>query len=417
MKSNWLYTNSLLALLALVAIPLRVVAQDGPQQHPKHVRHYIVTDLGVLGAGTNSSAFDTNRLGWVSGSSNLIPDGPQHAFLSNGRGPLEDLGTLEGSACPMCNSAADGPNRFGEAPIISEISQTDPDGEEFCNFGTHLQCRGAIWRYGRMTALQNLPGGRNALSIGINNLGQIVGWAENGIRDPTCATATPFQVFRFQAVKWEPNGEIRILPPLKEKGDTVAFSFGINDHGQAVGSSGTCSTQGVSANVTGLHAVRWERDGSPTYLGTLGDASNTMFNAATSINDRGEVVGTSQFTDGTIHSFLWTRDTGMKDIGTLPGAFATIAPCCHTLNNRDEVVGFSIDGSGTTAFLWKDMVIRDLNSLIPTDSPLHLLTAESMNDAGEIVGQGCVMPTCTELHAYRATPRRHHEDFEEQEDE
>jgi probable HAF family extracellular repeat protein len=380
---------------------LQLSAQDGLQGQAKHLPLYTVTDLGVLGAGTNSAGYDMNDIGWVAGSSNLIPGGPQHAFLWYGGDPLKDLGTLGG-----LNSAADGPNWFGEAPVISEIAKRDPDGEDFCGFGTRLQCRGAIWRYGKLTSLRGLPGGRNALSIGINNLGQVVGWAENGIRDSTCATATPGQAFRFEAVKWAPNGEIHELPPLRSKGDTVTFSFGINDRGQAVGSSGTCSTQGLPpANTTGLHAVLWERDGSPRYLGTLGDASNTMFNAATSINDLGEVVGTSQYVDGTIHSFLWTRATGMQDIGTLPGAFATIAGCCHTINNRGEVVGFSIDGNGSTAFLWKDNVIRDLNTLIPADSPLHLLNTESMNDAGEIVGQGCVMPACTELHAYRATPR------------
>jgi probable HAF family extracellular repeat protein len=95
----------------------------------------------------------------------------------------------------------------------------------------------------------------------------------------------------------------------------------------------------------------------------------------------------------------------MQDIGTLPGAFATIAPCCHTINNRDEVVGFSFDANGSTAFYWKNNVITDLNTLIPTNSPLHLLFAESINDAGEITGQGCVLPACTELHAFRATPK------------
>jgi probable HAF family extracellular repeat protein len=157
--------------------------------------------------------------------------------------------------------------------------------------------------------------------------------------------------------------------------------------------------------VTGLHAVLWERDGSPKYLGTLGDEKNTMFNAATSINERGEVVGTSQYVDGTVHSFLWTRSTGMQDLGTLSGAFATIAGCCHTINNQDEVVGFSIDGKGSTAFVWKDKVITDLNALIPADSTLHLLNAEALNDAGEIVGQACLLPACTEFHAYRASPR------------
>jgi probable HAF family extracellular repeat protein len=388
-------------VITAFSISLQLSAQNGLQDQAKHLPRYTVTDLGVLAAGTNSAGYDMNDIGWVAGSSNLIPGGPQHAFLWYGGDPLKDLGTLGGP-----NSAADGPNWFGEAPVISEIAETDPDGEDFCGFGTHLQCRGAIWRYGILTSLRGLPGGRNALSIGINNLGQVVGWAENGIRDSTCVTATPGQVFRFEAVKWEPNGEIHELAPLRNKGDTVTFSFGINDRGQAVGSSGICSTQGLPpANTTGLHAVLWERDGSPRFLGTLGDASNTMFNAATSINELGEVVGTYQYTDGTIHSFLWTRTTGMQDLGTLPGAFATIAGCCHTINNRGEVVGFSIDGKGSTAFLWKDSVIRDLNTLIPADSPLHLLNAESMDDAGEIVGQGCVMPACTVLHAYRATPK------------
>ena len=95
----------------------------------------------------------------------------------------------------------------------------------------------------------------------------------------------------------------------------------------------------------------------------------------------------------------------MHDIGTLPGAFATIAGCCRTVNNVGEVVGFSIDANGSTAFLWKDGKIKDLNTLIPANSHLRLLAAYSINDVGEIAGQGCVMPACTELHAFRATPK------------
>jgi probable HAF family extracellular repeat protein len=401
MKSTPLFCYSAVGSFALLAM---VAGFAAPAQAPKTMR-YTVTDLGVLGNGTNSSGFDMNNVGWVGGSSNLTPGGPQHAFLWYGGGPLKDLGTLGGPACPNCNSGADGPNWFGEAPISSEIASSDPDGEDFCGFGTHLQCRGAIWRFGKLIALRGLPGGRNTSASVINNLGQVVGFAENGVPDPTCASTTAFQVFRFQAVEWGPNGEIHELSPLKSTGDTVAFVFGNNDRGQAVGTSGTCSTVGLPpVYVNGQHVVLWEKDGTPRYLGTLGDANNTMFNVASSINELGEVVGTSQAKDGTIHSFLWTAAAGMRDIGTLPGALATIAGCCNTINNRSQVVGFSIDGTGLTAFLWRDNVISDLNTLT-TDSPLHLLAAYSINDAGEIVGQGCVMPACTELHAYRATPR------------
>ena len=396
MNSKW----KLSSLSVGLAASLATVAAPAAQAPGCAMPQYFVRDLGVLGTGTNATATDMNSAGWVAGSSNLVPNGPQHAFLWYGAGPLVDLGTLGGP-----NSGVDGPNLYGEAAVGSEISQADPDNEDFCGYGTHLQCLGAIWRHGKLTALRTLPGGRNANAFGINNLGQVVGWSEDGVRDSTCGTATPSQVFRFQAVKWGPNGEIHELPPLA--GDTVAFSFGINDHGQAVGSSGTCATQGLPpASVNGLHAVLWEKDGTPVYLGTLGDANNTMSNAASSINDRGQVVGTSQFTDGTVHSFIWSKETQMQSIGTLPGAFATIAGCCRTINNRGEIVGFSIDANGSTAFLWKDGQITDLNTLIPADSPLHLLGAYSINDAGEIAGQGCVMPACTELHAFRATPKR-----------
>jgi probable HAF family extracellular repeat protein len=403
MKSRLLFATATVGLSTLQAMPVRVAAQEAEQQKAAHFQHYTVTDLGVLGTGTNSSGFGMNTAGWVGGSSNLVPGGPQHAFIWYGGGPLRDLGTLGGDACLNCNSAADGPNSFGEVPIISEIATADPNGEDFCAFGTHLQCRGAIWLFGRLKPLPNLPGGHNAVSIGINNLGQSVGWAETGISDPTCEQTTPFQVFRFQAVTWDLDGRIHQLSPLQ--GDTVAFAFGINDRGKAVGTSGTCSTVGLPpAFVNGQHAVLWERDGTPRYLGTLGDSSNTMFNAAGSINDRDEVDGTSQFTDSTIHSFKWTSATGMQDIGTLPGAFATIAPCCNSINNRSQIVGFSIDSNGSTAFLWQDNAIKDLNDLVPANSPLHLLAAQSINDAGEITGQGCVMPACTELHAFRARP-------------
>jgi probable HAF family extracellular repeat protein len=179
----------------------------------------------------------------------------------------------------------------------------------------------------------------------------------------------------------------------------------MNDLGQVVGSSGTCATQGLPPlNVTGIHSVLWERDGSPVYLGTLGDATHTAFNSASSINNLGQVVGTSQFTDGTIHSFLWTRAKGMQDLEPLPGAFATIAGCCRTINNHGVIVGFAFDNAGSHAVVWINKKISDLNALIPTDSPLYLLNADSVNDSGEIVGQACVLPDCSELHAFKATP-------------
>jgi probable HAF family extracellular repeat protein len=398
MKSGFL-------LCVFLAVPLADIAQKGQTQGTVHFPHYAVTDLGVLGAGNNAAALDMNAVGWVAGSSNLTAGGPQHAFVWYGHGPLKDLGTLGGAACPQCNSAADGPNLLGSTAIGSEVATPDPNGEDFCEYGTHMECRGVVSIGGKLIALRNLPGGHNANAFGINDLGELVGFAENGVGDATCAATTPSQIHRFEAVRWQPNGTVEELSPLAKKGDTVAFAMGINDLGEAVGSSGTCATQGLPPYyVTGLHAVLWETDGSPVYLGTLGDTAHTASNNASSINNLGQVVGTSQFTDGTVHSFFWSREMGMQGLDPFPGAFATIAGCCRTINNLGDVVGFAIDGTGFHAVLWVNRKIKDLNTLIPTGSPLYLLSADSINDAGEIAGQACVLPDCTELHAFLAKP-------------
>ena len=160
----------------------------------------------------------------------------QTAFLwFNGK--MKNLGTLDGSKCPQCSSEAGGPNSENVSALISETALTDPNGEDFCGFGTHLQCRAAIWKEGVMTALRNLPGGHNSQAYSINARGQVVGFAENGIFDSTCIV--PSQVMRYEATLWEPDGYVRELAPLP--GDTVSFAFSINNEGEVVGVSGRCS--------------------------------------------------------------------------------------------------------------------------------------------------------------------------------
>src|SRR6202044_3694763 len=99
--------------------------------------HYTVTDLGTLGGpGTNSNPYGINAFGWGAGSSNLVANGPEHAFLWFGGGNLFDLGTLGGEKCPTCNSGANGMNALAETAAGSETSNIDPNGEDFCAYGT-----------------------------------------------------------------------------------------------------------------------------------------------------------------------------------------------------------------------------------------------------------------------------------------
>jgi probable HAF family extracellular repeat protein len=356
---------------------------------------YTITDLGTLG-GTYSYAFGINSAGVVSGgaATPTQTDGlSETAFLWH-NGHMTNLGTLPGGL----NSSAGGPNSSGESPIVADTYRTDPNGEDFCEFGSHRQCLGAIWKNGAMTALPTLENGHNAAAFDINSRGQVIGFAENGKRDATCLTGgTPFQVIQFEAVIWGPDGEIRELPPLK--GDTVGFAFGINDSGQVVGSSGLCSNTAIPPAPSGQHAVLWDKDGSPTDLGNLGGS----YNVASAINNRGDVVGGAlSAIDGTIHAFLASKGKRMQDLGAFPGAFVTTATCCKTINDRGEVVGIAIDASGPRALVWQNNVPVDLNTLIPANSSWYLQFACSINNAGEIAGQGLING---EVHGFLLTPR------------
>jgi probable HAF family extracellular repeat protein len=356
---------------------------------------YTITDLGTLPGGTYSYAYGMNSAGQVAGgaaTSTQTGGVSQTAFLWNGRHMI-DLGTLPGGL----NSEGAGVNASGEVAMLSETYRTDPNGEDFCEFGTHRQCLAAIWKNGRLTALPTLKGGSNTAAFDINNRGQISGFAGNGIHDSTCLTGgTPFQVTRFQAVRWDADGEIQKLSPLK--GDTVGFAFGMNDSGQVVGSSGLCSNTSIPPGPNGPHAVLWDNDGSPTDLGNLGGS----FNVASAVNNRGQVVGGAQSAkDGTIHAFLWTRGKPMQDLGAFPGAFVTTAPCCKTINDRGDVVGFAIDAMGMRALIWQNNRPVDLNTLIPAHSPWYLQATSAINNAGEITGWGLING---EAHAFLLTP-------------
>ena len=421
MRSRVFSWIAVISLSAPLATPLRVIAQEEPSQ-TTYQRHYTVKDLGTLG-GAYSFGFAVNNLGVVFGGAATPKQTDfvaETAFVWDKDLKMINLGTLGGDACPGCSSAVQGANDWGEAAIFSETASPAHGGEDFCGFGTHRQCLGAIWKSGVMSALNPLSGGYNSQAVTTNNLGQVAGMAENGTADATCVTATPFQKLRFEAVIWGEDGKVRELLPLA--GDTVGYSFQINNLGQAIGVTGLCGSTRVppiSPGMNAPHAVLWEKDGTPINLGSLGGGG---FNIPGAINDRGEVGGASLAKDGTVHPFLWTKETGIQDLGAFPGAVVTGIPCCHTLNNNGEAVGLTADSHfNLRGWVWSDHTKTDLNLLIPKDSPLYLQTGWAINDGGQIVGQAIVKSSCpvqtppawqanqsacTEIHAYLAIPKK-----------
>ena len=126
-------------------------------------------------------------------------------------------------------------------------------------------------------------------------------------------------------------------------------------------------------------------------------AESSLYN----INKQGQVVGYSDLKgNANFHAFLWTRGPGMQDLGTLPGDANSFA---IGINDAGDVTGSSLDANfNLRAYLWHNGVMTDLNTLIPANSPLHLLLACSINSSGQIIG--LAVTSSGELHGYLATP-------------
>jgi probable HAF family extracellular repeat protein len=247
----------------------------------------------------------------------------------------------------------------------------------------------------------------------------VAGYAENNHRDPDCRpgiglNGTGPQVLDFEPVIWGAKShqihQLELLPG----GDTVGMALGLNDLGQAVGTTGTCANTLIPGLVAGPHAVLWDIDGSVHNLGNLGGTVNiTMLGSGTvafSINNLGQVTGQSDMPgDQTFHPFLWTRKTGMVDLGLLEGDAVGAG---LAINNRGDIVGSSITspgpaGGNAKAFLWHKGHMSDLNALIPANSSMYLLAAFSINDEGQIAGFGVVTsgPDAGIIHGFLATPK------------
>jgi probable HAF family extracellular repeat protein len=379
-------------LFAMLAIPVAIIGQEQEQQKGGHYPRYTVTDLGALPGGTFSQATaiaNDTLLGGLATNA----DGTQHAVLWH-NGLVTDLGT-PGLGGP--NSAAFGVNERGHATGLAETSTTDPNGEDFCGYGTFLICEPFLWQNGVMMPLPTL-GGKNGEAGQINLQGAVAGNVENTTPDLTCPSGVP-QIFEEKPVVWE-HGRVRELDTFP--GDPDGWAFGINEQGQVVGASGECAPLNPQTGVYILsrHPLLW--NGRRTiYLPTLGGTGAFgSGNVALQINNRGQAVGSSDLPgDKTFHAALWVEKAGILDLQTLPGDFASAA---LGINDRGEVVGVSLDADfNPRAFLWRDGRMIELNEIAP-DSPLYLLIAHSINSRGEIVGFG--VDSTGDVHAFWAIP-------------
>ncbi len=189
----------------------------------------------------------------------------------------------------------------------------------------------------------------------------------------------------------------------------------INSRGTAVGGAATATAGFPTSNGfvcfgTGgvpfiFHAFQW-MDGGVTDLGTL--AGPDECSEATSINARGQAVGTSEQNEidpvlglKQIRAVLW-QDGEIKNLGTFGGNHSAAA----ANNNRGQVVGLALNaipdpfsffdlllngastGTQTRAFLWQNGQMRDLGTLGGPDAD-----GFAVNERGQVAGGSYVNST------------------------
>jgi probable HAF family extracellular repeat protein len=356
---------------------------------------YKVEDLGVQHPDNLGMPMGLNNYGWTLNMEQFLdPFSLSTEFPAvSGTDSITinhlnlELGTLGGA-----NSSINwnGINDPGEAVGMSETSALDPNGEDICGFGTHHICLPFVWKNGVMTALPTV-GGVNGQASAINNKGQVAGYAENGMVDSTCMQGPNNRV--DLPVMWT-KGIAQPLPPFGKDPDGVAY--GINNLGQTVGYSGTC----IAVN----SAVMWQNN-MVTQLPGLGILPAIAYE----INDRGQIVGQGVTTDGVALATLWENNTVTAlGGGELPegdvSSFAT------SINNRGEAVGSSLNSdysSWSHGLLWQNGVMYDLNTLFPASSHLFVVNASNINDSGQIAGMALetVGPHAYQIvHGFLATP-------------
>lgn len=331
---------------------------------------YQIVDLGTLG-GSSSFALDVNNNRQVSGNAQTPTGQPSprlNAFIWNPpSGPMQNLGTLPGS------------NNFSRGYAINDHGVVV--GESDNNIS-----RAFRWdSTNGMTGLMRLAGDNNrGVAHDINNAGTIVGISSNG------------SVSR--ATRWS-GGVAQDLGTIAGTSTATGRAWAINESGQIAGLS--TSASGTS------QATLWS-GGTITNLTSLGDG--TRFSQAFGINNLGMVVGSSS-TGQTVGQLIGSTSTTpiTRAFAWNSGVMSELSPfnlygpgntgpttnyhsVANDINSSGLIVGNSqrIAGSAAVATIWfgPGGSPIDLNTLIPAGSGWNLLSAEGVNEAGDIVGFG-----------------------------
>jgi probable HAF family extracellular repeat protein len=247
---------------------------------------------------------------------------------------VTDVGTFGGT-----QSAAYGINQSGQVVGYA--------------FNAAGKRRAFLYTNGQMQDLGTL-GGQTAEAYAVNDAGKVVGYSGiNGFEDA--------RAFFYDGVTmrnlgvYEPTGNV-----------DLSYAFGINNSNQIVG-----LTSVVGGRVPFLY-----QNNSMTIIG-----SPFAFDSAYDINNAGKIVGNEYVGDGITKSYIINSDNSNPVLIETLGGRASHA---RAINNNNQVVGssdYSVNNIFQHAFLYSNGQLRDINGFNAPQS-----FAYDINDAGSIVG-------------------------------
>lgn len=371
--------------------------------HAFQWQHGSWSDLGTLSGGASSAANWVSSNGLIAGASQngetdpLLSGFPEVQAVLWINGHILPLGMLpEGSY----ESAARSVNSRGQ--VAGWALNTVPDAYSMAiNSGFidnyeplyPYQSRAFLWENGAMKDLGTLTGGNDAMALGINEAGQVIGISYTNSTPNQVATECSYLTGSAGYMPsqdpflWE-NGRMLDLGSL---GGTCGYPTAMNNQGQVVGASDLPGDQVI-------HAFLWTK-GKPMLDLQKGTGFDSAFGHAQMINDSGAVVGGAYLKGSTtIDAFLW--DGKMHDLLNLNG-------CAYAfwINIQRQVVGnWGQNNCGQGAFLWENggpMV--DLNPLVSSNpTGLKVAGAGEINDRGEIAA--AAVDSNSNLHAILLIP-------------
>lgn len=161
-------------------------------------------------------------------------------------------------------------------------------------------------------------------------------------------------------------------------GGAVSDAADVNDCGTVVGTSETDIDGAVF-----VHAVRWDADGEPESLGTF-RSDDRAESRATSVNNRGTVVGAAEGEDRVRRAFRWTDGDGLESLGTACESDRGDS-IAYDVNDRGTIVGHTdTDDEEVRAFRWTGGEMEDLGTLRSDDTGQS--GAFAVSNAGTVVG-------------------------------